>query len=254
MLKLFHANHSTCSQKVRLCLAEKGLEWESQIINLATNEHLSPEYLALNPNGVVPTLIHDGAVIIDSGVICEYLEDVFPEVPLLPTDPVDRAKARSWIRYFDEVPTAAVRVPSFNMAFLPRYDGLDDDAFQMEQADIRPLRKHFYEKMGRKGFDDTEIDNALEQLRSTFARMDKALKNQPWLSGSDVGIADFIVAPLVDRMDDLGFASMWEDHAPEVADWFNRLRARRSFDSTFYTKSRLSEFLPIGNLRRESAI
>jgi glutathione S-transferase len=254
MLKLFHANHSTCSQKVRLCLAEKGLEWKSQIINLATNEHLSPEYLALNPNGVVPTLIHDGAVIIDSGVICEYLEDVFPEVPLLPTDPVDRAKARSWIRYFDEVPTAAVRVPSFNMAFLPRYDGLDDDAFQMEQADIRPLRKHFYEKMGRKGFDDTEIDNALEQLRSTFARMDKALKNHPWLSGSDVGIADFIVAPLVDRMDDLGFASMWEDNAPEVADWFNRLRARPSFDTAFYTKSRLSEFLPIGKLRRESAI
>jgi glutathione S-transferase len=108
MLKLFHANHSTCSQKVRVCLAEKGLEWESQIINLATNEHLSPEYLALNPNGVVPTLIHDGAVITDSGVICEYLEDVFPEVPLLPAEPVDRAKARSWIRYFDEVPTAAL--------------------------------------------------------------------------------------------------------------------------------------------------
>ena len=58
MLTLYHANHSTCSQKVRLCLAEKKLSWESQLVNLATNEHLAPEYLQLNPNGVVPTLDH----------------------------------------------------------------------------------------------------------------------------------------------------------------------------------------------------
>jgi glutathione S-transferase len=137
------------------------LDWESRLINLGTNEHLAPDYLALNPNGVVPTLVHDGDVIRDSGVICEYLEEVFPDVPLMPKDPVSRADVRGWIRYLDEVPTPAVRVPSFNMAFLPRYDGLDDAGFQREQADIRPLRKHFYEKMGRKGFDDTEVDNAM---------------------------------------------------------------------------------------------
>lgn len=250
MLKLYHANHSTCSQKVRLCLAEKGLKWESQKVNLATNEHLAPEYLRLNPNGVVPTLVHDGAVITDSGVICEYLEEVFPEKPLLPGDPVERAKIRAWIRYLDEVPTAAVRVPSFNMAFLPRYDGLDDEAFQAEQADIRPLRKHFYEKMGRKGFDDGEVKNAMEQLRSAFKRMDGTLANQPWLSGSNVGLADFIAAPLVDRIDDLGFADMWETNAPHMTRWLSDLRARPSFAAAFYVKSRLSEFLPIGPLHR----
>ena len=122
---------------MRLCLSERGLDWESRLINLGTNEHLAPDYLALN------------------------LEEVFPDVPLMPKDPVSRADVRGWIRYLDEVPTPAVRVPSFNMAFLPRYDGLDDAGFQREQADIRPLRKHFYEKMGRKGFDDTEVDNAM---------------------------------------------------------------------------------------------
>ena len=251
MLTLLHANHSTCSQKVRLCLAEKNLDWDSRLVNLATNEHLTSEYLALNPNGVVPTLIHDGAVICDSGVICEYLEEVFPDTPLMPDDPVDRAHVRGWIRYLDEVPTAAVRVPSFNMAFLPRYDGLDDAAFQKEHADIRPLRKHFYEKMGRKGFDDRAVDHALEQFGAAISRMDKALADQPWLTGGRIGLADFIAAPLVDRMDDLGFAEMWETGAPHVTDWLQRLRARRSFASAFYPKSRLSEFLPIGPLRRE---
>ena len=253
MLKLYHANHSTCSQKVRLCLAEKGLDWESELVNLATNEHLTPEYLALNPNGVVPTLIHDGAVITDSGVICEYLEEVFSDVPLLPSEPTERAIVRAWIRYLDEVPTAAVRVPSFNMAFLPRYDGLDDDAFQKEQADIRPLRKHFYEKMGRKGFDDNEVDNALEQLSATISRMEARLQDNPWLSGAELGLADFIAAPLMDRLDDLNLEELWQKSSPRVTDWFERLRSRPSFAKAFYPKSRLSEFLPIGDLRRRTA-
>jgi len=215
MLTLYHANHSTCSQKVRLCLAEKKLSWESQLVNLATNEHLAPEYLQLNPNGVVPTLDHDGAIIRDSGVICEYLDEVFTEVPLMPRNPIERAEVREWIRYLDEVPTAAVRVPSFNMAFLPRYSDLDDKGFQKEQADVRPLRKHFYEKMGRTGFDNKAVDDAMEQLASAIARMESRLDSRAWLSGTQIGLADFIAAPLIDRLDDLGLASIWEGSAPE---------------------------------------
>ena len=249
MLKLFHANHSTCSQKVRLCLAEKGLEYESQLVNLATNEHLTPEYLKLNPNGVVPTLVHDGAVITDSGVICEYLDDVFPSVNMLPEDPAQRAIVRAWARYLDEVPTAAIRVPSFNMAFLPRYSDLDDAGFQKQQADVRPIRKHFYEKMGRKGFDEVEVDAAMDQFTSTLARIEKRLSEVTWLSGADFGMADIIMLPLIDRMDDLSFANMWEDQFPNVTLWFAKSKMRPSFKQAFYPKSRLSEFLEITPLR-----
>lgn len=79
MLELYHAHISTCSQKVRLCLAEKGLAWTSHPIEFATGEHLRPAYLQLNPNGVVPTLVHDGRPVIDSSVICEYLEEIAPD-------------------------------------------------------------------------------------------------------------------------------------------------------------------------------
>jgi glutathione S-transferase len=74
VIELFHAHISTCSQKVRLCLAEKGLAWTDHPLDFAKAEHLTPAYLALNPNGVVPTLVHDGRPVIDSSVICEYLE------------------------------------------------------------------------------------------------------------------------------------------------------------------------------------
>lgn len=250
LLKLYHANHSTCSQKVRLCLAEKKLKWESQLVNLATNEHLKDSYLKLNPNGVVPTLIHGTAVITDSGVICEYLEEVFPDTAMLPADPVERALVRAWVRYLDEVPTAAIRVPSFNMAFLPRYHELNDDQFQSQQADVRPLRKQFYERMGRTGFDNSEVDAALGQLRSTLTRMDARLENASWLSGDVFGLADIIALPLIDRMEDLGFDETWKVDFPNSAAWLKRSMDRTSFATAFYPKARLSEFLDIGPLRQ----
>lgn len=252
MLKLYHANHSTCSQKVRLCLAEKGLDWESELVNLASNEHLTEKYLKLNPNGVVPTLVHDNAVITDSGVICEYLEEIFPGTPMLPEDPVERAVVRAWVRYFDEVPTSAIRVPSFNMAFLPRYQNLDDEGFQNQQANVRPIRKQFYERMGRRGFSDIEVDAALEQLRQTLIRMETRLENSSWISGDFFGLADIIILPLIDRMADLHLESIWASGFPNMTHWFKRCKERASFDTAFYPQARLSEFLTLGPLRRQN--
>ncbi len=245
MLTLYHANHSTCSQKVRICLAEKGLDYDSRLIDLAAKEQLDPDYLAINPNGVVPTLVHDGKAVIDSSVICEYLDDVFPDPPLSPSDPYGKAQMRAWMRYFEEVPTAAVRFPSFNMAFLPRYDGLDDDGFQKEQADVRPLRKGFFRRMTRHGFPDEDIRASFEQIEKTAARMDAALADGPWLLGETYSLADIVVTPLIDRMADLGFADLWEESYPRMTDWYARMQARPAFKTAFYPKSRLTEFLEI---------
>ena len=245
MLELYHANHSTCSQKVRLCLAEKGLAFESHLIDLGAKEQLAPGYLKINPNGVVPTLMHDGRAVIDSSVICEYLDEVFPDPALSPADPFDRARMRAWMRYFEEVPTAAVRYPSFNMAFLPRFDGLDDARFMAEQADVRPLRKGFFRRMGRTGFSEEEIRDSFEQIARTAARMDAALADGPWLLGEMYSLADVVVAPLIDRMADLGLSHLWEADYPRVTDWYARMQARPSFAEAFYAKSRLTEFLEI---------
>jgi len=250
MLELYNAAHSTCSQKVRICLHEKGLDWTDHLLDLGAMDQLAPDYLALNPNGVVPTLVHDGAVIIDSSAICEYIDEVFPEPALSPADPVARAKMRAWMRYLEEVPTAAVRVPSFNMAFLPRFDGLDDATFLAEQAGPRPIRKHFFEKMGRLGFDPDTVRESMEQLRQTAERMSEAMEKDggPWLMGEQFTLADIVVAPMLDRMNDLGYAELWSD-LPNVVDWYARIRERPSFQKTFYENSRVSEFLKLSPLK-----
>src|SRR4051794_12882738 len=96
MMILHHGWRSSASRRVRLCLEEKGLTYESHVVDMARLEHHSPEYLKINPNGVIPTLIHDGRPLHESGTICEYLDEAFPDPPLRPNAPYERALMRNW--------------------------------------------------------------------------------------------------------------------------------------------------------------
>jgi glutathione S-transferase len=103
LLTLYHGWKSSASRRVRLCLAEKGLKYESRLIDLTKGEHHSPEYLARNPNGVIPLLIlADGRSLYESSTINEYLDETWPDPPLRPADPYLRAEMRNWVRYVDE--------------------------------------------------------------------------------------------------------------------------------------------------------
>jgi glutathione S-transferase len=254
VLTLYNAAHSTCSQKVRICLAEKALSFEDIRLDLGkAKDHLKPEYLKLNPNGVVPTLIDDGKIITDSSVICEYLEEKYPQISLAPADVFERARMRAWMRFLEEVPTAAVRVPSFNMGFLPRYEGMNRETFEGVESDIRPIRKQFYRRMGMNGFREEDVRASLEQMANTCSRMNAVLENGPWLLGEQYTLADIIVAPLIDRMADLGMESIWTEKFPNVSDWYARMQARPAFQQTFYPGARMSEFLTLTPAIKERA-
>src|SRR3954469_9869340 len=101
MMILHHGWRSSASRRVRLCLAEKGLAYQGHVVDMAAMEHHSPEYLRINPLGVIPTLIHDGRPLHESGTICEYLDETFPDPPLRPDTTYERAEMRNWIRHID---------------------------------------------------------------------------------------------------------------------------------------------------------
>ena len=241
-LVLYNFPQSTCSQKARLTLWEKQLEFQDRIVDSAKREHLSDWYLKLNPNGVVPTLIHDGAIIIDSSVIMEYLDEVFPDNSLTPSDPVERAHMRKWLRYFEEVPTPAIRVPSFNQYLSKRFDKLSQEQFDTF-VDNHPIRKQFYKKMRKEqGFDERETDSAIDRLRQTVARMEKGLSESggPWLMGEALTLADYCIVPVMDRMRDLGLADVWSEHSRVVA-WLKEVMKRTAYEKTYYRGTRLTE-------------
>src|SRR6187397_1329584 len=242
---LYNAPQSTCSQRVRFVLNAKGLPFDEKKLDLLAGDQLEPGYLALNPNGVVPTLDHDGEIVTDSSVIIEYLDEIVPAPHgFTPEAPVARAKMRALMRFIDEMPAAAVRVPTFNLAFLPRFAAMSEEEF-LAFAESKPLRKEFMLAMGRTGFPQKEMDGALGRLRRSYERMDDSIKDSggPWLCGKDVTLADISVMPAIVRMADLGRESDWAD-LPRVAKWYELIRAQPAFKPTFYPGSLLTEQFP----------
>jgi glutathione S-transferase len=242
---LYNAPQSTCSQRVRFVLNAKQLAFSEVKLDLLAGDQLKPEYLELNPNGVVPTLDHDGAIVIDSSVIVEYLDEIAPmPANLTPSEPAQRAKMRALMRFIDEVPAAAVRVPTFNLAFLPRFAEMSEEEFQAF-AESKPLRKEFMLAMGRTGFPQTEMDAAFDRLRRTYLRMDRAIESSggPWLLGKDLTLADVSVMPALVRMADLGRERDWADLS-RVRRWFDGIRAHPAFQPTYYSGSLLTDQFP----------
>jgi glutathione S-transferase len=250
--KLYNAPQSTCSQRVRFILNAKNIPFAEEKLDLLAGDQLKPDYLAINPNGVVPTLDHDGAIVIDSSVIIEYLDEISREpLDFTPRDPVLRAKMRSLMHFMDEMPAPAVRVPTFNLAFLPRFAAMSEEDF-VAFANSKPLRREFMLAMGRKGFPQKDMDEALARLRRTYERMDAEIAKSggPWLLGKDISLADVMAMPALVRMADLGQDTAWQD-LPRVQRWFEAIRSHAAFAPTYYPGSLLTERFP--HLRKSAA-
>jgi glutathione S-transferase len=230
---------------VRFVLNAKSLPFEEKKLDLLAGDQLKPDYLALNPNGVVPTLDDDGTIVIDSSVIIEYLDEVAPApASFTPRDPGQRAHMRALMRFIDEMPAAAVRVPTFNLAFLPRFAAMNDEEF-LAFAESKPLRKEFMLAMGRKGFPQKDMESAMARLRRTYERMDAEIEKSggPWLLGRDITLADVAVMPALVRMADLGQEGAWAD-LPRARRWYEAIRAHPAFAPTYYPGSLLTERFP----------
>lgn len=230
MIELYHSASSTCSQKVRIALAEKALPWTSRHLNLRRFEQIEPRFLALNPAAVVPVLVDGGRVIRESLVINEYLDDAYPEVPLRPADAAGRARMREWTFYIAQEPTWAIKVPSFEKNIRPALAGTLGDA-QLDDIAARMPNKETaarWVKAVKEGFSREEIAASLARLERTLDRMQAALEGTEWLACDAYCLADADMAPFVHRLEQLGETAMIEAR-PRVARWYSRTLARPGF-------------------------
>ncbi|CAG4882759.1 Glutathione S-transferase [Georgfuchsia toluolica] len=242
---LYNAPQSTCSQRVRFVLNAKGLAFEEHKLDLLSGDQLKPEYLKINPNGVVPALLHNGRPVLDSAVIIEYLDEVRGDVsPFTPRDPVDRARMRWMMRYIDEIPTPSLRVPSYNLAFLPSFQKMSKEEF-IALANAKPLRKEFLLSMGQTGFPQKEMDQALDRLHRSVVRMNDWIGESggPWLMGKNMTLADVAIMPVIVRMDDINLGTAWADK-PAIAHWLHLIQTHPAFKTTYYPGSLLTEKYP----------
>lgn len=226
MLTLYHFPRAICAQKVRLALAEKGVAFESRIVT--PPDLRSAEYLALNPNGYVPTLVHDGAIITESRTINEYIDEAFPNPSLMPASPLDRARLRNWVKQIDDSLHLNVFILTFVTSF--RADYLNIPPEEREKGlPLNPIKRLITVELGERGADSAFFKMATERFRTLLAEMDAALAKTEWLSGDMYGMADVDYTPYLRRLAELGFWQLVAKDHPHVQRWFQVLRSRPSF-------------------------
>jgi glutathione S-transferase len=231
MLYLYHGTTSVCAIKVRLTLAEKSLPCQGEVLALQKGDQYRPEYLKLNPNALVPTLVHDGKVVIESTIIMEYLEEAFPQPALMPRDPYERSQVRLWLRRVDDLHvhtgtiTAAVAFRRYLMRQLPDAR----DAYVARALD--PAKRARLARLMADGLAAPEAADATRRHDAFIAQMETALAQSSHLGGSAFSLADIAAIPYVNRCDVLGLTRLWADRRPRVVDWLARMRRRPSFAS-----------------------
>jgi glutathione S-transferase len=231
MLKLYTAQNSICTQKVFLTLIEKGLEWSSEYIDLFKNEQYRPEYLRLNPKGVVPTLIHDGRPVVESTLICEYLDETFPKPPLVPTTPYERSRMRVWSKHIDEGVFEATREISFSAMFRDKMKSMTEEQRNGRFNNIGdPGRRARFISTYEEGVESLYVEQGIFAFEKMFREMEDSLSSkQDWLLGPQFTLADIYLTPFVARMDYLGLLDIWTADRPFVQEWWKRAKSRPSF-------------------------
>jgi glutathione S-transferase len=233
MLKLFTAHNSICTQKVFLTLIEKDLLWTSEYIDLFNNEQYRPEYLKLNPKGVVPTLIHDGRAIVESTLICEYLDQMFPEPSLVPASAYERSQMRRWSKHIDEGVFEATREISFSAIFRDKMKSMTQ-----EQRDGRfrnigdPGRRARMISTYEHGCGSPFVEQGIFAFEKLFQEMeDQLVPGQDWLVGTRFSLGDINVIPFAARLHYLSLLDIWIANRPRVQAWWKRAQSRPSFST-----------------------
>lgn len=231
MIELYHFGFSTCSQKVRLVLAEKGVEFSSHEINLMAGEQHDPEYVKRNPKHVVPTLVHDGRVYVESSLIVKYLDDAFPEPAMRPEDAAGRYRVDAWLMHLDQALHPAAPIVTFALG--PRRALLQQPA-DVREANIAaipdPVERATRRSVVDHGVQAPEFAGALRVFLDSLDRMELELAETPWLSGPTFGLADASLLPYVLRLEHLALDPVLApSERPRVADWLARVKALPSY-------------------------
>jgi len=227
MLALYHAEPMANSLKALIGIHEKGVPFESHLVNLHQFEQHEPAYLKINPNGQVPALVHDGRVITESTVINEYLDEVFDGPALVPADPYWRARMRIWTKFVDEYFCPALSFIGWHHMIHNITDKLSPEEFEARLARI-PLKEQQekWRTSARQGYTRHQLDEWGRQVRVSLGRFEAQLGQTPWLAGRVFTLADVAAYAMVPHMPRRSPDLVNVQQTPKLMDWHARVTAR----------------------------
>jgi glutathione S-transferase len=244
-LLLYDFGNSVCCQKVRITLRAKALDWRAIPVDLFRAEQYDPKYLALNPKGVVPTLVHDGKPVIESTLICEYIDQTFPQPPrLIPAEPRLQARMRLWSKMVDEGLFEGVTEFSFSAMFRERMKAMPQEIRAARFRNVGdPRRTDRFKSTYEFGVDSPFVVHAVAAYERAFKLLEETLgEGGPWILGAEPTLADINLMPFAARLDYLGLLDLWIADRPRVAAWWANASAWPYFRSGLYDLITDAEF------------
>lgn len=228
---LYHGGASTCSAKVRFALAEKGVQWNGQLMDVRGGETHESEYLKVNPKGLVPVLVHRGNVIAESSIINEYIDDAFDSTSLIPCNAEDKAAMRMLIRRVDDELHSAVGMLSFATFVGDFYKGVGRAKYQ-QYINTMPDKsiKNTVMNMMDEGVGGDLFEKCIHRSVKLLSDFNGVLAGRKWFLGGDFSLADIAISPYINRLEMLQILpSIVGDEMPDLMRWFNRVRGRDHF-------------------------
>lgn len=232
MLKLYHGKGSVCSIKVRIGLAEKSLNWESYLIDLQRGEQFAPEYLKLNSNAVVPTLVDGDFVVTESSVILQYIDNLSDENILMPDDAKARTITLIWLLRCIDI-HSAINTMTFStigrekIIALKTPEEIENSINKMPNPKAASKRRDLI----NNGLSSPHLVGDFFILDRMFDDMQTALKKSTWLTGNNYRMADTAIIAYVDRLDRLGMSGLWAKRFPAISNWLEASKARASYET-----------------------
>lgn len=233
---VLHAPFSSCSQKLRIFLNLKGIEWQSHIVDVPAKQNLSPWYLGINPRGLVPVLVHNGAVHIESNDILVYLEQCFPTLRLIPQGM--ESQITELLHHEDDL-HMDLRTLSFRFVFAPpgppktvedlqRYTSIGSGTVQGKKDAAIDAEIAFWQRyLDEGGIGDDAVRASINKFRNEFEALEDRLDQQPYLMGENLTVLDIAWYIYANRLMLAGYP-LQRLH-PKVGAWFAGLHARPDF-------------------------
>jgi glutathione S-transferase len=244
MLELYHAEPAANSMKPLICLKEKGLDFKSHYVNLLRFEQHEPWFVKVHPNGQVPILVHNGAIIAESTVINEYLEDVFPEVRLRPVDPAARAQMRVWTKYVDEYFCPALSMIGWHIMVRQIAMAIPKEEFAklLERIPLAEQRQKWATVAG-DSFSAEQLADSRRRCAVSIQKMEATLTDGPWLAGEEYSLADVNAYSMVAAIPRLMPENMNGKDTPRAMDWLARMDARPAVKAALAMPNKAPETL-----------
>ena len=240
MLKLYHAEPAANSLKTLINVKEKGLEFESVYVDLHKFEQHQPWFVAINPEGQVPVLDHDGHIITHTTVIGEYLEDAFPEAAALrPADALGKARMRYWNKFCDEHVVNYVSMHGWQRLVSVIARSIDGGEFEKLMARIPLHEQREKWRTARCGFSEADLANATRKIEVAVDKVERQLRITPWLAGDTYSLADINFFAIGGMALERLFPHLnVGTRAPQLSKWVARMYERPAVKAAFAMPNR----------------